>query len=129
MENIGLVAGDKDKGKRLDQFMAENLREGYSRSYLQKLIRGGCVLLNNEKVIKSRTSVEPGDNIKIAVPPPKDVELVAEKIPLEIVFEDDHLLVINKPVGMVVHPGAGNRTGTMVNALMAHCGKLSCIGG
>ena len=115
------------RGMRLDRFLAQELPH-YSRSRLQALIREGHVTLN-EKKARPREILRAGDAIRLVEPPPEKIETEPENIPLDILFEDDHLLVINKPAGMVVHPGAGNRSRTLVNALLAHCKTLSGIGG
>ncbi len=100
-------------------------QETVSRSVIQSWIREGHVTLNGGKV-KGKQTVAPGDSVQVSRPEEKPLELLAEEIPLEILFEDDDLIVINKPVGIVVHPGAGNTTGTLVNALLHHCkGRLS----
>lgn len=113
-------------GVRLDKYIEI---DGFSRSRIQKLIDDGCVLVNGE-VAKARDKVREGDVIEIDVPDAEPLDAQPENIPLDIVFEDDQLLVINKPQGMVVHPGAGNHSGTLVNALLYHCGdSLSGIGG
>ncbi|MGN1089166.1 MAG: RluA family pseudouridine synthase [Huintestinicola sp.] len=102
---------------------------GISRSMAQKIIADGGVTVNGKTVGKSCT-VNAGDEISAVIPEPEVLDVKAENIPLEIVYEDDHLLVVNKPKGMVVHPAAGNYTGTLVNALMYHCGdRLSSING
>jgi len=116
------------KGERLDRFLAENLSGGYSRSFLQRLISSGGILLN-EVAVKSHHKVTPGEVVKIAVPEPTESSIEAEEVPLEIVYEDEYLLVVNKPHGMVVHPAPGNYKGTLVNALLQHCKDLSGIGG
>lgn len=103
--------------------------DGFSRSRIQKLIDGGSVTVNG-KLAKGRDKVNKGDVIRIEIPPAEPMSVCAEDIPLDIVYEDDDLLVVNKPQGMVVHQGAGNYTGTLVNALLHHCnGSLSGIGG
>lgn len=127
-KKITLRVEDRDQQKRLDRFLAENLAKDFSRSYLQKLIQEGHVLINGERT-KSHTKIKGDDKIEIIIPPLKEIETLAEKIPLDIVFEDEHLLVVNKPAGMVVHPALGNPTGTLVNALLGYCKNLSGIGG
>jgi 23S rRNA pseudouridine1911/1915/1917 synthase len=112
---------------RLDRFLALELPQ-FSRSRLQALIGKGFVRLNG-KPPRARELVRKDDSIQVEVPPLEKIETKAEDIPLEILFEDDQLLVINKPAGMVVHPGAGNREHTLVNALLSHCTSLSGIGG
>ena len=118
----------KDEARlRLDRFLARQLPE-YSRSRLQQLIRTGFVQLNSATT-QPRQVVRSGDEIELTEPPVEKIEARPEPIPLEILFEDDDLIVINKPAGLVVHPGAGHRGGTLVNALLYHCPMLSGIGG
>jgi len=115
-------------GMRLDAFLAER-EESLSRAAAQKLIEGGLVSVNGVKAAKS-TRLAAGDTVCFSLPEPKPLEAAAQDIPLDIVYEDADLLVINKPKGMVVHPAAGHEDGTLVNALLAHCGSsLSGIGG
>ncbi len=117
-----------DAGKRLDSFLADALPE-LTRSRIQKLIAEGHITVNGGAV-KTNYRLRAEDEVFVQVPEPKETTLEAEEIPLEILFEDDCMLVVNKPQGMVVHPAAGNYSGTLVNALMAHCGdKLSGING
>ncbi|NBG89143.1 RluA family pseudouridine synthase [Isachenkonia alkalipeptolytica] len=128
MERHEFIVDAEDEGKRLDVFLAENLEE-YSRSYLQKLIKEKRALIKGEPG-KNRSPLKEGEEVSIEIPEPKPLEIKGENIPLEIIYEDGDLLVVNKPQGMVVHPGAGNYEGTMVNALLYHCqGKLSSING
>ena len=118
----------KDEARlRLDRFLARQLPE-YSRSRLQQLIRTGFVQLNSATT-QPRQVVRSGDEIELTEPPVEKIEARPEPIPLEILFEDDDLIVINKPAGLVVHPGAGHRKHTLVNALLSHCTTLSGIGG
>jgi 23S rRNA pseudouridine1911/1915/1917 synthase len=112
---------------RLDRFLAERLSE-YSRSRIQHLIRGGFVRLNGART-RPRQLVRDGDKIELVEPPLEKIEARPEPMPLEILFEDDDLIVINKPAGLTVHPGAGHREHTLVNALLSHCAMLSGIGG
>ncbi|MFN2475734.1 MAG: RluA family pseudouridine synthase [Chthoniobacterales bacterium] len=114
-------------GLRLDQFLAAELTD-FSRSRLQKLIVEGCVLLN-AKEPRTREVVRTGDVVQLTVPALEKIEAAAEQIALQILFEDDDLLVLDKAAGMVVHPGAGNQEHTLVNALLSHCTTLSGIGG
>ena len=115
--------------KRLDVFISENNGD-YSRSYFKTLISNGNVKVNGIIITKAGSELESGDVITIDIPDPVESDNEAQDIPLDIVYEDEHLLVINKPQGMVVHPGAGHSDGTLVNALLAHCdGKLSDING
>lgn len=114
-------------GLRLDAYLAE--AASLSRSAAVKLIEDGAVLVNGEKKPK-KYAVKPGDSLEYTLPECEECEAVAENIPLDIVYEDDYIIVINKPSGMVVHPAPGNYSGTLVNALLYHCkDSLSGIGG
>jgi len=124
---IELIVSANEAKIRLDQFMAKRLPE-FSRSRLQQLIRDGFVRLN-DSTSRPRQIVRGGDKIELTEPPLEKIEMLPEVIPLEILFEDDDLVVINKPPGLVVHPGAGHREHTLVNALLNHCATLSGIGG
>ena len=124
---IEFVVTDNDAKLRLDQFLAKRFPE-YSRSRLQQLIRSGFVRLN-EQTTRPRHIVRRGDKIDLREPPLEKIDVRPEPIPLEILFEDDDLIVINKPAGLTVHPGAGQREHTLVNALLSHCATLSGIGG
>ena len=125
MEKIILTA--EKSFDRLDAFVAENT--DISRSRAVKLIEGGEITLNGQAVNK-KSSVKAGDTVEIILPDAVPLEAKAEDIPLDILYEDTDLLVVNKPKGMVVHPAAGNFEGTLVNALLSHCkDSLSGIGG
>ena len=124
---IEFVVSENDAKLRLDQFLAKRLSE-YSRSRLQQLIRTGFVRLN-EQVPRPRQIVRSGDKIDLLEPPLEKIETLPEPIPLDVLFEDDDLIVINKPAGLTVHPGAGQREHTLVNALLSYCTTLSGIGG
>jgi 23S rRNA pseudouridine1911/1915/1917 synthase len=119
-----MVASDQ-AGGRLDQFLARQL--GFSRARLQKLLKSGQVLVNGE-IRPASYRVRPGDSVTVSVPPPTPSFLAPEALPLAILFEDADLLVVNKPPGLVVHPGAGHRAGTLLNALVHHCPELKYIG-
>jgi len=122
------VTGDEGSA-RLDRVLAVRLPE-LSRSRLKALILAGQISLRNAPILDPAYHVALGDTITIRVPPPVSAEPEPENIPLDIVFEDDDIIVIDKPRGLVVHPAAGHETGTLVNALIAHCGNsLSGIGG
>jgi 23S rRNA pseudouridine1911/1915/1917 synthase len=122
-------ASETHKGWRLDHFLAVNLPE-LSRSRLQGLIAKDAVTLGGTTIGDPNKRVKPGDVIAIAVPPPLPASPQPQSIPLTVVYEDSDLLVIDKPAGLVVHPAAGNLDGTLVNALLAHCGdSLPGIGG
>lgn len=113
---------------RVDKWISEN-EESLTRSMVQKLITEGGVTVNGKAVSKS-CSVKNGDNVSVIVPEPVELDVKAENIPIDIVYEDNDLLVVNKPKGMVVHPAAGNYSGTLVNALLYHCkDRLSSING
>jgi len=113
------IVEDGEAGTRLDVFLANNL-EGVSRSGVQKLIGAGCVRVNGA-ARKAGFSLKTGDNVVIELPAPAEAAILPEDIPLDIIYEDSDLIVVNKPQGMVVHPAAGHYTGTLVNALMFHC--------
>lgn len=127
-ENIGFVIDAEADSVRLDKTLSLVLC-GYSRSFTQGLFDDGLVLCNGKSVRKNHKP-KAGDIISFSVPEPKELSIEPENIPLEIVYEDDSLLVVNKPQGMVVHPAPGNYDGTLVNALLWHCkGNLSGING
>lgn len=113
-------------GIRLDQYLAERLSE--SRSQLKSLIKDGWIRVNG-KLVKAGYALRVGDVISGEIPLPEKIEIRPENIELDVVYEDKDLIVVNKPVGMVVHPAAGNWSGTLVNALLHHCSDLSGIGG
>lgn len=115
-------------GQRIDKFLSETLPE-YSRSFIQKVVKDGGVLVD-EKCVKSNYKLSAGQILKLNVPELVEPDIVPEDIPLDILYEDDDIIVVNKPKGMVVHPAAGHYTGTLVNALMYHCrDNLSGING
>ncbi len=126
METFNIVCANED-AKRIDAFLSENLE--LTRSHIVKLIEQGNVTVNGKRVTKS-IKVKQGDNLCVNIPDAVPLSVTAEDIPLEIVYEDEYLLVVNKPKGMVVHPAAGNYSGTLVNALLWHCKEnLSGING
>ncbi len=117
-----------EEKERIDSYIAKKMPE-LSRTMIKKLIQDGNVLVNGKQV-KTSYIVQVGDNIKIEKLKPQKVDIKAQDIPLDIIYEDNDIIVINKPKGMVVHPAAGNYDGTLVNAIMAHCSEgLSGIGG
>ena len=117
-----------DAGERIDKYISDEL-EGCSRSYVQKIIKDGLVFVNG-KAVKPNYKLNSEDNIDVTVPQLTAPEIEAENIPLDILYEDEDIIVINKPKGMVVHPAAGHYTNTLVNALMYHCkDQLSGING
>lgn len=122
-----VIAGDHS-GERLDKYLSDQV-ENLSRSAASRLIEDGKVTVG-EKAVKKNYKLADGDRITVLIDDPKPVDITPEDIPLDIVYEDEHLLVVNKPKGMVVHPAPGNYSGTLVNALMYHCGDhLSGING
>lgn len=125
---IELNVPNDQAGERLDRYLARALPQ-FSRVRIQALIEAGDALLNGAKA-RRRETVRAGDVVRLVEPAVlEEIEDKAEEIPLAILFEDEHLLVLNKPDGLVVHPGAGNQTHTLVNALLHHCPNLSGIGG
>ncbi|MFD1695714.1 RluA family pseudouridine synthase [Roseibium aestuarii] len=122
------VAAD-DAGKRLDAVLAGQL-DTISRNRVQALIKAGEVTVNGGKIVEAKYRVNEGDELVLVLPEPEDADPQPEDIPITVVYEDEHLIVVDKPAGLVVHPGAGNWTGTLVNALLHHCGdSLAGIGG
>jgi len=119
---------DGPEERRLDHFLAGALPQ-FSRSRLQDLIRKGAVLVDGERARKAGQLLSVGSRISMQVPPAVSAGLVAEDIALQVVFEDNNVLVVNKPAGLVVHPGAGHRTGTLVNAALAHDPSMMGVGG
>lgn len=120
---------ETEAGKRIDSVLAGKL-EDVSRSFIQKLFDENAIFVNDEICGIKKYKVKAGDCIGVELPEPKELKVEAENIPIDIVYEDDDLLVVNKERGMVVHPAPGNYTGTLVNALMYHCGdRLSSING
>jgi len=126
-ENIQITTNSEDKGKRLDLFLSGK-EFNLSRSRIQKLIEEGKILVEGKKT-KSHYKIKGDEKIVIEVPPPEKLSLEPQDIPLNILYEDKDLLVVNKPVGMVVHPAYGNYKNTLVNALLFHCKDLSGING
>ena len=127
-EILTLYSDESSVGLRLDLFISQNA-DTFTRSAAQKLIEDGAVTVNSKPVAKNY-KIKNNDIVFIEVPEPKLLDITAENIPLDIRYEDSDLLVVNKPKGMVVHPAAGNYSGTLVNALMHHCGdSLSGING
>ena len=119
---------DGEKADRLDKFLVTRLPE-FSRARLQGLIDDGFVTINNVRAKKSGQSIESGAEIEVRVPPPVPSGLVGEDIPLNIIFENDDLIIVNKPAGMVVHPAAGHDSGTLVHAVLGYDPDLEGIGG
>ncbi len=126
MDKLSIYVGEDDN-ERLDIFLSREL-DDMSRSYVQKLIKEGNVFVN-EKKVKSSYLVAEGDRILVEIPEAKIVEILPEDIPLRIIYQDQDIVIVDKPLGMVVHPAPGNHTGTLVNALMYHIKELSTING
>ena len=125
-----IVTSEDADGQRLDQWLAAAFGGEFSRSRLQALIRDGHVTIDSAVVTEPKRRLSPGVRVCVALPEPDPAAPAGEAIRLDILYEDADLIVINKPAGLVVHPGAGNATGTLVNALIHHCGaSLSGIGG
>lgn len=119
---------ENDEGERIDRYLAEEL-EGRSRSYLQKLMKDGYVKVDG-KPVKPNYRLVLGDEVEVGFPDVEEPKIQAEDIPLDILYEDPDIIIVNKPKGMVVHPAPGHYTGTLVNALLYHCGgELSGING
>lgn len=126
MQELYLTA--EEQGERIDRFLSENL-ESLSRSYIQKLVKESGVVVNGNPV-KANYRINAGDEIRIEIPDPEPVAILPENIPLDILYEDEDILVVNKPKGMVVHPAPGHYSHTLVNAVLYHCGgRLSGING
>ncbi len=127
-ESEFLYFTEVNPGLRIDKYLSEQMTS-YSRSHIQKLLKDQCVQVNNLPV-KVNYKLRTGDQIKVCLPEPETLNVEPENIPLDILYEDQDLLVVNKPKGMVVHPAAGHYSGTLVNALMYHCkDQLSGING
>ena len=128
MDKIIFQVEKENAGIRIDKYLSDNM-EDISRSYLQKLLKEKSITVN-EKEIKANYKVQEGDVVSVSVPEPEKPDILPEEIPLDILYEDDSLMVVNKPKDMVVHPSAGHLSGTLVNAVLFHCkGNLSGING
>jgi len=128
MEGERFVLTVEACGERVDRFLAAALPD-LSRSAVQRLIENGEVWVNDHVLIQASYKVRVGDTIAVHVPPPQATTIEPEALPLDILYEDGDILVLNKAPGMVVHPGAGNLSGTLVNAVLAYCPDLQGIGG
>ena len=125
MEELKFTIDPENSGGRIDRCIADKLGEDYSRSYVKFLMDNGFVLVNGDNV-KPRYIARPGDEVFLKLAPlPKDEAMGPEDIPVDILFEDEDIVVVNKQAGMVVHPAAGNWSGTLVNALLFRCGRLA----
>lgn len=127
MKEMKFTVESLGAGSRIDKYIAVKLGEGYSRTYVKFLMESGFVHVNGEEV-KPRYIVSEGEEIILEMPPPEASDIEPENIPIDILYEDEWIIVLNKPAGMVVHPGAGNRSGTLVNALLYHCENLADTG-
>lgn len=128
-KRFNFEVGLSDEGKRLDKYLVDNMPKEYSRTYIQKLIASAGALLNGAPAARHH-KVKRSDAVEVILPPAAESYIEAEDIPLDIVYEDDDIIIVNKKAGMVTHPAPGNFKGTLVNALLAHCNKkLSGVGG
>lgn len=115
-------------GERLDRWLADQV-PNLSRSRIQKLIEQGHIQVNEQVCTSRKLTIQSGDQIQVTIPAAEPLDLTPEEIPLDVLYEDEQLLIINKPAGLVVHPAPGHAAGTLVNALLAHCDNLAGIGG
>ena len=128
MDEFTFEASEEQKNERIDKFLVSMLPE-LSRSYIQKLLKDQLVIVG-ETAVKANYKLRPNDSILIRIPEAMEPDILPEEIPLDILYEDNDVLVVNKPKGMVVHPGAGHYSHTLVNGLLWHCkGNLSGING
>lgn len=123
-----LLKVSPDTSLRLDKFLVQSLPD-YSRSRLQSLIKQGQVRVDGHPATKSSLPLHGGEEVEVHVPPPKSVNLIPEAIPLDIIFENDDLVLVNKEAGMVVHPGVGHSSGTLIHAVLAHAPDIEGVGG
>ncbi len=123
---VEIRVSQEDEGKRLDVYVARRL--ALSRSAVQRLLDDGLVSVEGRPG-KPATRVRAGDGVRVVIPEPERIETLPEDLPLDVLYEDEDIIVVNKPRGLVVHPGAGNWSGTLVNRLLAHCRDLSGVGG
>ncbi len=128
VDRLYTFTNSQELRQRLDKFLVNQLPE-FSRSRLQGLIADGFVMVDEKVATKSGSNVEPGQVVQIRIPPTAPSQVSAEEIPLDIIYEDPDLIVVNKPAGMVVHPAAGHSSGTLVNAALAHAPEMEGIGG
>lgn len=127
MDKTVFIVEEKDKGTRIDKYLSDAI-EGKSRSFIQGLIEKDSIKVNG-KIPKSNYKLKALDEIEVVLPEPEVLNVEAENIPIDIIYEDDDVVVVNKAQGMVVHPAPGNYNGTLVNALLYHCKNLSSING
>ncbi|MFC1809613.1 RluA family pseudouridine synthase [Candidatus Omnitrophota bacterium] len=129
MSSNTYCAQEDDSGLRLDVFLAQHLSSDISRTKIKDCIKGGGVIVNDVQITSAHYKLKAGDCVTIKYQKPQEQRIEAQSLPINIVFEDEHLLIINKQAGLVVHPGAGNTSDTLVNALLAHVQNLSTYGG
>ena len=127
-EEMIILHNQTERELRLDKFLAEHLEE-YSRSYIQKMITEGGVSVDGFPIYKKAELLNPGAEVEVTIPPAKETMLVGEDIPLDILFENDDLIVINKSAGMVVHPALGHASGTLVQAVLGYAPEIEGVGG
>ena len=125
MKKDTYIVSPETKAERLDTYVSS--KSGLSRSHVQKLIKQGLVIVNS-RIEKVSYKVKNGDSIELTIPDEPESLLVPEDIPLDVIYEDEHIIIINKPPKMIVHPAAGYKSGTLINALIYRCGKLASIG-
>jgi len=127
MNSETLIVNEEDAGQRIDKYVSDRLTD-LSRTHVQEMIKTGAITVD-DRTVKPNYKLSEGEAIHIRIPEPEPVDIQPEAIPLDILYEDEDVIVINKPRGMVVHPAPGHTTGTLVNALLAHCRDLSGING
>ncbi|MCZ8511254.1 RluA family pseudouridine synthase [Paenibacillus filicis] len=127
-DRLEWVAVAEDAGERIDKFITEAMEEEISRTQVQQWIKDGCVTVNGQSV-KPNYKLNDSDRLELVIPEPETLDITPEPIPLNIVYEDSDVIVVNKPRGLVVHPAPGHYSGTLVNGLMYHCNDLSGING
>jgi 23S rRNA pseudouridine1911/1915/1917 synthase len=123
-----ILLNNSDHDLRIDKFLADKL-EKVSRSSVQKIINQGGVFIEGVPVIKKSEIIPPGTEVEVIIPPVKEATILAENIPLDVIFENQDLIVVNKPPGMVVHPSPGHSSGTLVNAVLGHAPEIEGVGG
>lgn len=129
MESFIFIVEEENSSTRLDKYLSEQMPDNITRSFLQKLIKDGQITVDGN-LQKSNYKLKPAQIVEVTIPPAEDTQILPENIPLDILYEDQDILVVNKPKDMVVHPAAGHYTGTLVNAVMFHCkDSLSGING
>jgi 23S rRNA pseudouridine1911/1915/1917 synthase len=127
-EQVLVLQFDESKSQRLDHFLVNHIPQ-HSRSYLQSLIDAEHVKVDGEIVRKSGMKLDGLHEVEVRIPPPESSHLIPEEIPLDIIYEDENVILVNKPAGMVVHPSAGHKYGTLVHAVLAHDPDIEGVGG